>query len=87
MNSGTKSGQDLVRNGVPHGSVVGQIVLNFFINDINDGIKCALSQSAENMVLGGVDDTGCHLKRPPYAGEMGKQEPHRVQQRKMPNPR
>lgn len=57
MNSGTKSGQDLVRNGVPHGSVVGQIVLNFFINDINDGIECALSQSAENMVLGGVDDT------------------------------
>lgn len=57
MNSGTKSGQDLVRNGVPHGSVVGQIVLNFFINNINDGIKCALSQSAENMVLGGVDDT------------------------------
>lgn len=29
----------------------------------------------------------CHLNRPPQAGEMGKQELHRVEQRKMPNPR
>lgn len=64
VNSDTKSGQDFVSNGVPHGSAVGQIVPNFFINDINDGLKRALSLSADSVVLGGVDDTSDLVRLP-----------------------
>lgn len=93
MNSGTKPGQGLVTNGVPHGSAVGQIVFNFFINDISDGIKCALSQSAENMVLGGVHDAsdlvGLLFEKTSLGWRNGQTGITliRVQQRKMPNPR
>lgn len=67
VNSSTKSGWVLVSNGIPHGSAVGQIVFNFFINDTKEGTKDTPSQSTENMVQVGVNDSSdlVGLKIPP----------------------
>ncbi|TRZ25750.1 hypothetical protein HGM15179_001336 [Zosterops borbonicus] len=90
MISGVEPSWRPIVSGIPQESILGLVLLNLYINDLDKGIECILIKFAGDTKLGGVADTpeGCAAihQDPDRLVGLGGEEPNEVQEEQVQEP-